>query len=331
MTSILITGVAGLLGSQLADWIIKHHPEAEVIGIDNLSGGYRDHIHPRVHFYELDVSSPELEPIFLKHQLQYVYHFAAYAAEGLSPFIRKYNYQSNLVCTANVVNCCIQYEVKRFVFTSSIAVYGHGQAPFQESDQPAPIDPYGIAKYACELDIQVAGEQHGLDWCILRPHNVYGPKQNIWDSYRNVLGIWMYQYLNDEPMVIFGDGEQSRAFSYIEDCLEPLWHAATSTDASQQIINLGGTKSYRINEACAIMREIVGKAAVSYQQARHEVKAAHPCSEKSKELLGYMDSTPLEEGLQRMWAWAQEQPPRERFRWSSYEIDKGLYQFWKND
>ena len=250
---ILITGVAGLIGSRMADWILENHPEHEVIGIDNLSGGYKNNIHPYVKFYEIDCKDKGIKDIFETHKPDYVYHFAAYAAEGLSPFIRTYNYQNNLEATANIVNECIKYDVKRLVFTSTMAVYGHGNPPFDESHTPAPIDPYGIAKYACEMDIKVAGEQHGLDWCIIRPHNVYGNKQNIWDKYRNVLGIWMNQYMNNLPMSIFGDGEQKRAFSFIDDCLEPLWKAAVDKRASKEIINLGSSVFYTINEANSIL------------------------------------------------------------------------------
>ena len=153
-----------------------------------------------------------LANIFKNSKPDYVFHFAAYAAEGLSPFIRTYNYDNNLKATAAIVNECIKHDVKRLVFTSTLAVYGYGYGGiFDEKQTPKPIDPYGVAKYACEMDIQIAGEQHGLDWCIIRPHNVYGIKQNIWDKYRNVLGIWMYQHLNGEPMTIFGDGEIGRA------------------------------------------------------------------------------------------------------------------------
>ena len=329
--TILITGVAGLLGSRMADWLVENVPDAQVIGVDNLSGGYLSNVNEKVRFYEMDCADEELIKVCEQYQPDYLYHFAAYAAEGLSPFIRKYNYQNNLVATANVINACIKAKVKRLVFTSSMAVYGHGRPPFDEADQPQPIDPYGIAKYACELDIQVAGEQHGLDWCIIRPHNVYGIKQNIWDTYRNVLGIWMTQHLNGEPMSIFGDGEQKRAFSYMDDCLLPLWKAATLTKASKQVINLGGTRYHSINEACAILKQVIGDAEVQYHEARHEVKNAHPTWKKSVALLDYEDKTSLEDGLMTMWEWAQRQPQRERFRWSKYELEDGIYGFWKNE
>ena len=158
---ILITGVAGLIGSRLADWIIENLPDHSVIGIDDLSGGYEENINPKVKFYKMDVKDSSLKDVFSKENPDYVFHLAAYAAEGLSPFIRQYNYQNNLVATANIVNECIKHNIKRLVFTSTLAVYGHGEGGIFDEDQiPSPIDPYGVAKYACEMDIQIAGEQH---------------------------------------------------------------------------------------------------------------------------------------------------------------------------
>ena len=330
MSKVLITGVAGLLGSRLADWIIENKPEVEVIGVDDLSGGYEENINPKVNFWQMDLVNHPIENIFEAHDIDYVFHFAAYAAEGLSPFIRTFNYNNNLVSTSRIVTLCIKHNVKRLVFTSSMAVYGHGEGGiFDEDMKRNPIDPYGVAKYACEMDIQIAGEQHGLDWCIIRPHNVYGIKQNIWDKYRNVLGIWMYQYLNDEPMTIFGDGTQTRAFSYIDDSLEPLWKSAILPEASKEIINLGGIREYSINEANATLRDVIRNGNVIYHEARHEVKNAVPTFQKSIDILGFEHKTELYDGLNQMWEWAKQQPTRERFVWPSYELDKGIYSFWK--
>lgn len=330
--SILITGGAGLIGSRLADWIIDNKSEYEVIVVDNLSGGYIENINKNAIFYNSDcVDKKEMDKIFYKHKPTYVYHMAAYAAEGLSPFIRCFNYENNLLATANIVNNCIKHDIKRLVFTSTIAVYGHGNPPFDESHQPAPIDSYGVAKFACEQDIQIAGEQHGLDWCIIRPHNVYGVKQNIWDKYRNVLGIWMYQILNNKPMTIYGDGKQVRSFSYIDDCLEPLWKAAVDSRASKEIINLGGTHEQTINFANEVFCSVIGHGDTVYLEPRHEVKYAHPTWDKSIRLLDYHDKTLLDEGLRQMWEWAKVQPMREQFIWSEYELEKGIYSFWKNN
>jgi UDP-glucose 4-epimerase len=327
---ILITGVAGLLGSRLADYIIENHPNVQIVGIDDLSGGYKENINPKVEFWQMNLVTHPVENCFEVHKFDYVYHFAAYAAEGLSPFIRKYNYENNLIATARVINQCIKHDIKRLVFTSSMAVYGYGNGEvFYEDAIPQPMDPYGIAKYACELDIKVAGEQHGLDWCIIRPHNVYGVKQNIWDKYRNVLGIWMYQYLNNEPMTIYGDGEQIRSFSYIDDSLESLWNASQLQAASKEIINVGSTKHFTINEANSILSSVIGDGKVIYKEQRHEVKSVIPSYEKSINILGYEDKTSLQNGLKSMWEWVKKQPNRDRWMWDKYELEKGIYSYWK--
>ena len=329
--NILITGVAGLLGSRLADWIIEQNPEYGVVGIDNLSGGYIENINPKVKFYKLDLVRDSISSVFNEHKFDYVFHFAAYAAEGLSPFIRGFNYDNNLKSTARIVNQSIIHNIKRLIFTSTMAVYGHGEKMlFDEKQTPCPIDPYGVAKYACEMDIKIAGEQHGLDWCIIRPHNVYGIKQNIWDKYRNVLGIWMYQHLNNKPMTIFGSGKQTRAFSYINDSLAPLWSAAFKEKASKQIINLGGIKSVSILEANKILKEVIGDGSTVFFEERHEVKHAIPTFHKSIDILNFNHKTDLKNGLTQMWNWAKNQPMRNQFIWPSYELDKGLYSYWRN-
>jgi UDP-glucose 4-epimerase len=328
--NILITGVAGLLGSKFAEWIISFKPEYKVIGIDDLSGGYIENIPPEVVFLKIDCCDPQLKDVFEKYKPEYVYHFAAYAAEGLSPFIRTYNYTNNLLSTANIVNYCINNDVKRLIFTSTMAVYGHGEGGvFHEDMLKNPIDPYGVAKAACERDIEIASEQHGLDYCIIRPHNVYGKNQNIWDKYRNVLGIWMYYHLNNQSLSIFGDGTQVRAFSYIDDSLEPLWNAAILAKASKQIINLGGIKDHSINDAAEILIGVMGGGNIEYHEKRHEVHTAIPTFQKSIDILAFEHKTELKEGLMKMWNWAKEVPMKERFVWDQYEIEKGIYSFWK--
>ena len=336
MTRILVTGGAGFIGSVLAEKLITN-PDNYVVIVDDLSTGNVEklpHHLPKDNwrFVKADVNEyRDIAEIMLGKKFDYVFHFAAYAAEGLSPFIRTYNYDNNLRATAGIVNECIKNNVKRLVFTSTLAVYGHGDGGiFDENQILKPIDPYGVAKMGCEMDIQIAGEQHGLDWCIIRPHNVYGVKQNIWDKYRNVLGIWMFQYLNGEKLTIFGDGLQTRAFSYIDDSLEPLWNSATNELASKQIINLGGTKEVSIKHACNTLIKIMGGGEISFEEERHEVKHSIPTWEKSVEILGFEHKTDLEEGLTKMWEWAKQQPMRERFVWPSYELEKGIYSYWKN-
>ena len=117
-----------------------------------------------------------------------MFHLAAYAAEGLSPFIRRFNYQNNLIGSINLINLSVRHDVERFVFTSSVAVYGTGQLPMTEDQVPVPEDPYGNAKLAVERDLVCAHDMFGLGYTIFRPHNVYGEYQNIGDNYRNVVG-----------------------------------------------------------------------------------------------------------------------------------------------
>lgn len=332
MKSVLITGVAGLIGSRMADWILENKPEYEVIGIDNLFGGYIENVDDRIIFHKRDLSHDSIDDIFEEHDIEYVFHFAAYAPEGLSFFMRMFNDSNNMLSTDNIINECVKHDVKRLIYTSSMSVYGKGLYDgrlFLEEDKPEPIDPYGVSKYACELNIKSAGEQHGLDWCIIRPHNVYGIKQNIWDKYRNVIGIWMYQILNNQPMFIYGDGEQTRAFSYIDDCLESFWNAATYKAASKEIINLGGIEGYSINKTNEILRKVTGYENVEYKEARAEVKHAVPNPNKSIILLDYKQNTTLEEGISKMWEWAKQQPMREQYKWDNYEIEKGIYSYWK--
>ncbi len=329
---ILITGVAGLLGSRMAEWFLKNYPTFKIAGVDDLSGGYLENIPKGVKFYNFDLKNPSLTQIFDVEKPDYVYHFAAYAAEGLSPFIRSFNYQNNLVVTACIVNECIRHNVKRLIFTSSMSVYGRGEGGiFHEDMRRNPIDPYGVAKAACEQDIEIAFEQHGLDYCIIRPHNMYGINQNIWDKYRNVLGIWMYFCMNEEPITIYGDGTQKRAFSYIDDSLAPMWKAAIEPKASAQIINLGSIHEYTINEAAEVLSAITGSKNTIYLEARHEVHYAIPTYQKSVDILGFEHKTDLREGLIQMWEWAKLQPKRERFIWPSYELNKGIYSYWKNE
>lgn len=333
---VLITGVAGFTGSRLAEWILAHVPDCEVWGVDDLSCGYPENVPAGVEWtcLQLGVGDPKVAMLF-SERVDYVFHLAAYAAEGLSPFIRRYNYQNNLAATAELITAAIEAgNVRRFVFTSSMAVYGEGSPPFNEDDPCRPIDPYGVAKAACERDLWIAGQQHGLDWSIIRPHNLYGPGQSIWQKYRNVLGLWMQAYLAGEPLLVYGDGRQQRAFSYIDDCLPCLWEAATSPWASREIINLGGMAPTSIRAAAELVREVIGGGTIRHVEPRHEVARAWCTYRKSVDYLGYGERTPLREGLAAMWE-------RARREWELYperrtssdgiqiELRRGLYPFWQ--
>ena len=332
MKTILITGAAGMIGSNLVHHFLNS-TDHKIIALDDLSGGYHENLpleKKRLSFHVGGVEDYKLtRAIFRAYKPNVVYHAAAYAAEGLSPFIRGYNYANNLVGTANIVSQCINHDTERLVFLSSIAVYGHGGGSdiFKEFHIPRPIDPYGIAKYACEMDIKAAGEQHGLDYVIVRPFNVYGERQNIWDKYRNVLGIWMYSYLNHKPIQIYGDGKQQRSFTYVGDIMEPLYQLGTQPKFSKEIYNIGSSIPYTLNELAKIFRTTVGDCHVEYLPARHEVKKAVCSVAKYSDLED--GSTTLQEGISKMWDWVKSQPARQQKEGPTYEVTKGMYEHWK--
>jgi len=214
-----------------------------------------------------------------------------------------------------------------------MSVYGNiYNPPFSEDLQPRPIDPYGIAKYSVEQDLRVAYEQHKLPYTIVRPHNFYGRNQNIWDKYRNVLGIWMWQIINGYSPTIFGDGSQVRAFSYVDDSLIPFWNASQKDECVGEIINLGGIHEVSIQKACDTLLKVTGTDLLpEYHEMRHEAHYAYSTWDKSVRMLDFEHKTSLEDGLTKMWKWAQKQPNRDRFVWKNYEIDKGIYSYWKNE
>lgn len=335
MTSCLITGIAGHLGCSLARWLTTYYPEVKIFGIDNLSSGYAENVPETACWNTINLAE---HPLRMITEIDYVFHFAAYPAECLSPFIREHNYRNNLGSTANVVNFCINQSVKRLVFTSTMAVYGQGPPPFDERDICVPIDPYGNAKLACERDIQIAGQQHGLDWCIIRPHNVYGEFQDMWTPYRNVLGIWMQKKLRDLPIRIYGDGDQRRAFSYIWDVIPSLWEAAVAPEAGSRIINLGCSVPISLNQLASVFQSVVGGCDIERAEARHEVAQSWCSVDLSRKLLKYPAvETPLKKGISTMWEWAKETWNRYpgRRNWSNrhpaIEVEKGLYSYWRSE
>lgn len=326
---ILITGIAGLLGSHLSRYFLSKG--YTVIGIDDLSGGYEEFIPTTldIKFYKRAIGKDSISDIFAKHKPNIVYHFAAYAAEGLSPFIRCYNYQNNIIASAAIINECIKHDSK-LIFTSSMAVYGDQEAPFTELMAPCPIDPYGIAKYAVEMDIKQANLQFGLRYNIIRPHNVLGIYQNIWDKYRNVIGIFIRKTINKEPMIVYGDGYQTRAFSDIDFYLEPF--SKLSKDFDGETFNIGADKYYTLNEVADIVKEIGIKNGFSpeiiHGESRHEVKHAYCDHKKAKEMLDFKDETSLYDLIDKMFNWAISEPKREVLKFN-YEIENNIYSYWK--
>jgi UDP-glucose 4-epimerase len=326
---VLITGCAGLFGANFSRYLLDRN--YEVVGIDDLSGGYSDNIDPRTKIYIFNlIDLKSLENIFEAENPEYVYHFAAYASEGLSPFIRNYNYTNNVLCSVNVINSCINYNVKKLIFTSSMGVYGKQLSPFTEDMSPMPIDPYGIAKYAVELDLKAAYEHFGLKYSIVRPQNVHGIYQNIWDKYRNVLGIWIRQTLNKENLSVYGDGMQQRAFSDIKYYHEPLEKLMYGFDG--EIFNLGADRHYKIKDAAEIVQNISKthgyEVGIDLLEPRNEVKDAFSDHSKAKRMLNFKDETHLEELINEMIIWAKNKKPK-TVKYMDYEIEKNMYSYWK--
>lgn len=327
---IFVTGCAGLLGANYTRHLLSIGHQ--VIGVDDLSGGYKAFIPKEENFtfvkFDLERRKKVVE-LFEEHKPDVLLHFAAYAAEGLSPFIRNFNYRNNLICSANLINECITHNTK-FIFTSSMAVYGEQEPPFTEDKRPQPIDPYGIAKYAVECDLKLAHEQFGLRYNIVRPHNVLGIYQNIWDKYRNVIGIFIRKTLNDEPILVYGDGEQTRAFSDIKYYMEPFDKLLTDYDG--ETFNIGADKYFTLNEVAEAVQKIGKKygyeVPIEHGEPRHEVKHAYCDHTKAKNMLDFKDETNLDELIESMFVWAMKQPNR-KVKKMEYEVTKDIYDYWK--
>lgn len=331
----LVTGGAGFMGSHLVDALLRQ-PDLDIsriVVLDDLTGGSRDNLtdDPRVQFIRGSISDVQLvDRLFEEHRFRFVYHLAAYAAEGLSHFIRRFNYTNNLIGSMNLINAAVRCETACFVFTSSIAVYGERPSPLSEDLSPRPVDPYGIAKYAVELDLAAAHELFGLNYVIFRPHNVYGERQHLGDMYRNVVGIFMNRLLQGQPMPVFGDGSQQRAFTYISDVAPVIARSPLHPAAQNQIFNLGSDEAYSVNElARHVAQAMQLPPVIEHLPARHEVHAAYCEHVKIHEVFPNIPHTPLEEGLDRMAAWAKKTPIRQGQRFDPLELDKNLPPSWR--
>ena len=327
----LVTGGAGFIGSHVAEELLKSG--FQVVVLDDLSGGFRDNVPHKAVFVEGSVSDHKLiDGLFNKERFDYVYHLAAYAAEGLSHFIRRFNYSNNLIGSINLINASVVNEIKCFVFTSSIAVYGENQLPMREDMYPMPEDPYGIAKYAVERDLAAAHDMFGLNYIVFRPHNVYGERQNIGDKYRNVLGIFMNNIMNRKPMTVFGDGGQTRAFSYIGDVAPVIARSVEIPETWNQVYNTGADECHSVKELAEIIAEaFCVEPHIELLPERMEVKHAYASHEKIRhmeQLLQVTQKTSLRDGVRRMAKWAVVHGPRQSKTFSDIEVEKNLPTTW---
>jgi UDP-glucose 4-epimerase len=324
----LVTGAAGFIGSH----VVRHVLDAgvDVVALDDLSGGFRENVPQAATFVQASVTDYDLlGQLFDAEHFDFVFHLAAYAAEGLSHFIRRYNYETNLIGSVNLINLAVLHHVKCLVFTSSIAVYGANQLPMSEDMLPLPEDPYGVSKYAVELDLRAAREQFGLNYVVFRPHNVYGEHQNIGDKYRNVIGIFMNQILSGQPLTIFGDGEQTRAFSYIDDVAPVIARSVFSSRAYGEVFNVGADQPYSVNQLARVVCEAMGVPPnIVHLPARNEVMHAFSSHEKVRQFFDVPSPVSLKEGVTRMAAWVGRVGSRKTKEFAAIEIPHGLPKGW---
>jgi UDP-glucose 4-epimerase len=328
--SVLVTGGAGFIGSHVAEHLLARG--RQVVVLDDLTGGFRENVPAGATFVEGSITDAGLvDGLFAAHRFEYVFHLAAYAAEGLSHFIKRFNYTNNLVGSVTLINAAVNHGTRSFVFTSSIAVYGASPVlPMTEETPPHPEDSYGIAKLAVEQELAVSRAMFGLEYVVFRPHNVYGERQNIGDRYRNVVGIFMNQALQRQPMTVFGDGTQTRAFSHIDDVAPIIAESIDVPEARNQVFNIGAEQPYAVNDlAAAVARAMGVPPAVRHFPARNEVRDAYSAHDKLAGVFGRRPARSLEEGLEGMARWVRLQGPRRSQRFDNIEVMRNLPAAWQ--
>ncbi|HTR80548.1 MAG TPA: NAD-dependent epimerase/dehydratase family protein [Bacteroidota bacterium] len=328
MAKSLITGGAGFIGSHVAAERLKKGDS--VVVLDDLSGGFTENIPEGARFIKGSITdAPLVEELFRKERFDFVFHLGAYAAEGLSHFIRRFNYTNNTIGSINLINASVRNGAKCFVFTSSIAVYGTGQVPMTEDMIPSPEDPYGISKFSVELDLKAAKHMFGLEYIIFRPHNVYGEHQNIADRYRNVIGIFMNQLMQGKPLTIFGDGSQTRAFSYVAEVAPIIAESVDVPRAAGEIFNIGADTPYSVNYLADVVATAMNKKAeITYLPARQEVLHAFSSHDKLRKVFGERRPVTLENGIERMAKWALSIGPRKTIEFKDIELENNLPSAW---
>jgi UDP-glucose 4-epimerase len=242
-------------------------------------------------------------------------HAACTAYEGLSVFSPSLVVANTAQATTNCLVAAVNAKVNKFVYLSSMARYGdHGGKLFTEDMETRPQDPYGIAKVASEQLVENICDTQGIDWVILVPHNIIGPRQKFDDPFRNVASIMTNRMLQGKQPIIYGDGTQQRCFSFVQDVVEPLFTACQKPEAVRQVINVGPDEEpISINQLAQTLAEIIGfELDPIYITGRpQEVKIALCSSDKARDLLGYQTGTNLRNGLQELVDYIVDKGPRE--------------------
>ena len=315
---ILVTGSSGFMGSHLVSTLVEMGYE-NVFGVDDLSGGYMDNVNSKSKFTKLDLREKEKTADYIgKIKPQFIFHLAADATEGRSQFTPLSCTERNYLAYLHLLVPAIKNGLKKMVLTSSMSVYGSQKTPFIETMERRPDDIYAISKSAMERATEILSKVHNFKYVIIRPHNVYGPGQNLADPYRNVIAIFINCLLNNKNFYIYGDGEQKRAFSYIDDFTPYIIKAAFLKEAEGEIFNIGPVEEITIKKLAEIVlksffqnEEVSGKFKPQYLPPRPmEVKEAWCAVDKAKKILGYKTTVSLEEGIVKMVAWAKKKGPQ---------------------
>ncbi len=296
---VLVTGVAGFLGSHLSEKIANMGNE--VIGVDNMIGGYKDNVPKNIKFIQSDCCDFQKMKNITKN-IDVLYHCAATAHEGLSVFSPYEIGKNNYLASLSVFSAAISNGVKRIIFCSSMARYGSQKYPFTEDMEPSPVDPYAIAKVAAEQTLINLCELNKIEWVIAVPHNIIGPRQKYDDPFRNVVSIMINRMLQKKAPIIYGDGEQKRCFSYIDDCLSCLVPMLDQQNLNKQIINIGPDEEFvTINKVAEICSNITGSnlKPIYKRERPREVKHATCSADKARKFLNYKTKTDLLTGIQK--------------------------------
>jgi UDP-glucose 4-epimerase len=308
-TRALVTGAAGFIGSHVADHCIALG--MDVVAADDLSVGARGNVPPGARWRQGDIADEAfVRGLFAEGRFDYVYHLAAYATQSLSHYARRHNYLVNVVGSMHLINEAVRHDCRCFVFASSAAVYGREQVPMCEDVHPRPDDPYGVSKYTVEMDLRLAREKFGLNFVVHRPHNVYGERQNLAPRDKNVVAVFINQCLLGRPMTIWGDGEQVRAFSYVDDVAPLIARSPMVPAALNEVFNIGADQTHTIADLAAHVAAACGVAPrVVRLPARHEIPRVVADQSKLCRVFQPPPATGLREGLRRTVEWARRRGP----------------------